>query len=609
MTSERHPALLALDEAAALLELPPTAVEALVGSGYLVPSRVGDAGPEFPLSDLKAFLARNADNGSGAEILHRALHDHHGTPKGGMAPPPTGDAGSGPGPRSRPGGQGDGPAPEPRDLDPQDLLDALDGRAAEMGRRAFQIFANVFPEAETWNLRQQTAFIEQATGRFEAILAVTSEGPDVDASLFEELRTVGVAAARSGSSLPQLLVLLRISRDLVVQTAIELAETGGRPAGLALSLVLTRIMPAMDRLTDALARGYWEATLQRDEEALARYRHVVERASDGVYEVDLQGRIIYANAAFALVVGRRLRGLAGTLLVDVLQPLDPSVTLEPLLTDGPQPAVVALDVTRADGVRRVLSVQPSARWVDGELVGFQGMVRDDTVEADFEADRSEFAALLRNDLRSPLAAIVGLSAMLESHADELVSTEHTASIGRSIRAQVERVSRLADDLSDITQVRSDKLRLYPRPVEIRPIVDAALASIDPTSAGAGAITVDVAEGLVAVADPRRLEQVVANLVDNALTHGSAPVAVRASVSGDEVRVAVEDHGDGVASTEALFAGRSTPTRTQRERARGRGIGLALVRGLVEAMGGRVWYERQQDLTRFVLTVPAPLRGT
>src|SRR5262249_39126857 len=161
----------------------------------------------------------------------------------------------------------------------------------------------------------------------------------------------------------------------------------------------------------------------------------------------------------------------------------------------------------------------------------------------------------------PLAAIVGLSAMLESHADELGSMEHTASIGRSIRAQVERVSRLADDLSDITQVRSDKLRLYPRPVEIRPIVDAALASIDSTATGAGAIAVDVAEGLVGVADPRRLEQVVANLVDNALTHGSAPVAVRASESGDEVRVAVEDHGEGVGSTEALFAGRSTPTRT------------------------------------------------
>jgi signal transduction histidine kinase len=146
-------------------------------------------------------------------------------------------------------------------------------------------------------------------------------------------------------------------------------------------------------------------------------------------------------------------------------------------------------------------------------------------------------------------------------------------------------------------------------VAIGPIVDAALASIDPSSSGAGAIGVRVPEGLVGLADPRRLEQVVANLVDNALTHGAAPVAIRASTSGDEVRVAVEDHGDGVSSTEGLFAGRSTPTRTHRERAQDRGIGFALVRGLVEAMGGPVWYERQPDLTRFVLTVPAPARGT
>src|SRR5579871_2811138 len=136
MSDQRQPNVLALDEAAEMLHLPPVAVEALVGSGYLVPSRVGDAGPEFPLSDLKAFLARNADNGSGAEILHRALHDRQGTPKGGMAPRRSNDPGR-PGLRSLPSG------PEVRDLDPQDLLDALDGRAAEMGRRAFQIFANV----------------------------------------------------------------------------------------------------------------------------------------------------------------------------------------------------------------------------------------------------------------------------------------------------------------------------------------------------------------------------------------------------------------------------------------------------------------------------------
>lgn len=570
-----------------MLDLPTVAVEALVGSGYLVPARIGKAGPELPLSDVKAFLARNADNGAGSDMITAALAATAGSP---IAAEPAADS--------------------QVELDPQELLDALDGRAPEMARRAFQIFATVFPEAEGWTLRQQTSFIEQARGRFEAILSVTAQGADVDAGLFDDLREVGSSAARAGSPLPQLLVILRISRDLVVQTAIELAESGGRHAGLALSLVLTRILPAMDRLTDAVAQGYWEATLQREEEALARYRHVVERASDGVYEADLEGCISYANPAFAVIVGRRLSGLFGAQLSEVIRPIDPSDTVDELLTAAPHPRVVHLAVARADGVRRLISVQPSVRRENDQLVGYQGIVRDETVEEELEADRAEFAALLRNDLRGPLATIVGLGATLESHAEEM-SPSHAAAVGRSIRTQVERVSRLADDLSDISRLQTSRLRLYPRPVEVLPIVEAALGSVARDDLTPGDLTVVVPQRLSALADPRRLEQIIANLVDNALRHGSTPVTVRAAAAGDEVRLTVADRGTGVAPDAAprLFAGRATPTRLQQARSRDRGLGLTLVRGLAEAMGGRVWYERDGAETRFVLAVPAPVRGT
>jgi PAS domain S-box-containing protein len=595
MSQERQPNVLAIDEAAAMLDLPRVAVEALVGSGYLVPARIGESGPELPLSDVKAFLARNADNGSGTDMISAALAAA-GAPRGGPADVPTGVA--------------DTSTDWQVELDPQELLDALDGRAAEMARRAFQIFATVFPEAEGWSLRQQTSFIEQARGRFEAILSVTAQGADVDAALFDDLREVGASAARSGSPLPQLLVILRISRDLVVQTAIELAESGGRHAGLALSLVLTRILPAMDRLTDALAQGYWDATLRREDEALARYRHVVERASDGVYEADLDGRISYANPAFAVIVGRRLSSLFGTKLSEVIRPIDPSDAVEGLLTVDPHPPVVHLAVSRVDGVRRLLSIQPSARREHDQLVGYQGIVRDETVEEELEADRAEFAALLRNDLRGPLATIVGLGATLESHAEEM-SPSHAAAVGRSIRTQVERVSRLADDLSDISRLQTSRLRLYPRPVEVRPIVEAALGSVSRDDLRPEDLTVDVPPGLSVLADPRRLEQIIANLVDNALSHGAPPVTLRAVAAGDEVRLTVADRGSGVAADAAthLFAGRATPTRLQQARSRDRGLGLTLVRGLAEAMGGRVWYERDETETRFVLAVPAPVRGT
>src|SRR5437763_10034140 len=271
-TGSRRPVSLA--KAAEYLDLPAESVESLVETGYLAALGRGPGGPEFALVDLKAFLARNAENGSG-NILDAAWEG----------------------------------------VDRQGLLDALDGRSDEMARRAFEIFSTVFPESRGWSLSEQAKFIDQAKGRFEAILAVTGQGAEVDEALVGDLQDVGAGAAWAGSPLPQLLVILRISRDLVVQTAVELAEERGRHWGLALSLLLTRVLPAMDRLTDALAQGYWAATLGREEENRARYENLVERSSDGVYEVDFDGRLTYANPSLAVIVGRTPDELRGAQLL------------------------------------------------------------------------------------------------------------------------------------------------------------------------------------------------------------------------------------------------------------------------------------------------------
>src|SRR5579884_3329469 len=290
--------LLSLDEAARVLDLPSDAVLALV-AGKFLPASVVDGPPDeaatrateplFRLVDLKAFLARNADFGGG-NLLEL-------------------------------------PADDP---DPQALLDDLDGRSEDMARRAFDIFATAIPEARGWSLSERARFISQAKARFEAILAVTSHGAEVDEALIDDLQEVGAAAAWAQSPLPQLLMVLRISRDLVVQTAVELAEERGGRWGLALSLLLTRVLPAMDRLIDALATGYWSAVVKREEAASARYAHVVEHSSDGVWEVDLDGRISYANAAFALIVGRDIETLDGMLLTELFTPEGSGVSLDAL---------------------------------------------------------------------------------------------------------------------------------------------------------------------------------------------------------------------------------------------------------------------------------------
>ncbi|MEA3076870.1 MAG: hypothetical protein QOF60_1778 [Actinomycetota bacterium] len=547
--STGKPNLLPLHEVAALLRLPASTVEELAAAGYLPAPEDGPGGPAFNLGDVKGFIARNADNGSGNLFLAEA----------GAA-------------------------------DAADLLEALDGKAELMARRAYEIFCTVFPETKDWDARERGRFLEQSKARFEAILAVASQGAEVDEALTGDLQEVGAAAAWAGSPLPQLLVVLRISRDLVVQTAVELAEERGSHWGFALSLLLTRVLPAMDRLTDSLAQGYWNAVVGREAEQKARYEHVVEHSSEGVYEVDLDGAIQYANSSLAVILGLPFDRLEEASLTDVVTPMD-GASLEPLITEPPGGSRrLELVVMRPDGVRRVLEVRTTVRHRDGMTVGFQGVARDVTSARDLEADKNEFLALMTYDLRQPLTTILGLGATLEAHAPDLAS-DRISKMGAAVRLQAERISRLADDLYDISRLEAHSLLLSPRPVDLASAVESALATVE----AAAEVVVTVPAGLQVLADPRRLEQVLANLVENALAYGAPPVEVRVFAAGKDgsVEIAVIDHGTGVPSAlvPSLFNRLRLLARRDRDRSRGTGLGLSLVKGLIEAMGGRVWYEQ------------------
>ena len=563
---------LSVEEVARILGLPADAVTGLAAAGFLAPAGADpDTGrPSFAMPDVKAFQARNAENGTGFLAFS-------GETK----------------------------------ADPQELLAALDGESEDMARRAFDLFAQVFPEALRWDMRQQQRFIMQARSRFEAILAVTGSGAEVDEALVGDLQDVGADAAWSGSSLPQLLVVLRISRDLVVQTAVELAEARGGRWGLALSLLLTRILPAVDRLTDSLAQGYWAAMITKVEDARARYQHVVETSDNGIFEVDIDGHLTYANPALERLIGRSFAEVAGEHLTDVLRCLGPSAGASALL--GPEPTRSQLDVARADGVSRIVDVHIVPRFADGGLVGHQGVVRDVTSATSLERNKNEFLQLITYDLRQPLTAVIGLAASIESHVAEL-PVEQVVRMAGQIRRQSERMSRLADDLHDLSRLETRTLLLSTRPVQLVAAAEAAVLAV--ADGRHGDVVIEAPEDVEVVADARRLEQVLANLIENALVHGAPPVRVAlggVDASG-RIVVTVSDAGPGIPELlqPTLFDGVRTLGRINRDKGRGTGLGLALVRGLTEAMGGRVWYEAVDGTSTFcvalVLSREVPAEG-
>ena len=257
------------------------------------------------------------------------------------------------------------------------LLAALSERAADMAQRGVDVYRAAFPgSTEGWATVDELAFLDQSKERFETIVAITRLGIDGDGGA--DLEVVGAGAAWSEESLPQLLMVLRISRDLAVQTAVELAVERGRYWGGALAVVITRLLAAIDQLTDAVARGYWQTMVAQKDESRARHENVVEHSADGVYELGADGRIEYANPSLAAIVGRRRSDLLGVNLAEVLVPAGDRRDIDEI-AGAEEPRRVVLTIVRDDGDHRELDILAIPRR-EGELVaGQEGIVRDLTV--------------------------------------------------------------------------------------------------------------------------------------------------------------------------------------------------------------------------------------
>jgi two-component system sensor histidine kinase KdpD len=221
-------------------------------------------------------------------------------------------------------------------------------------------------------------------------------------------------------------------------------------------------------------------------------------------------------------------------------------------------------------------------------------------------------AVLRSvshDLRSPLTAIRAMGEALGSPA--LEPTER-AELGEAITAESERLSRLVDQLIDLSRLQAGTAEPRRDWCSLDEVIRAA---VEDTGAAADRVRLVIDRDLPLVrADAAQLQRALANLIENGLRYGSgAPVSVRARASGGRVLIRVVDQGPGIppVEQERIFA---PFYRAPGAAGRGSGLGLAIVRGFVEANGGRIRVESLPGQgSSFVVELPlpegAPLAGT
>jgi len=280
-------------------------------------------------------------------------------------------------------------------------------------------------------------------------------------------------------------------------------------------------------------------------------------------------------------------------IVTAVASVGTAIALPPLV-----PRVLALlDAAKLSETRRVavmesnerLEQRIAERTADLEAA----LAREQDLRARAEAanrSRDEFLGLVSHELRTPLNAILGWSSiLLNPDIPHAVREKGLAGIARSARAQ----AQVVDDLLDTSRVIAGKLRIAHEPVAVIAVIDEALETIQPSAQVKGvAIKYEnQVPGAVVVGDAQRIQQIVWNLLTNAVKFTSRSGTIRVSLveSGPQLKITVEDSGIGIDPGflphvfDRFSQADSSPTRSQS----GLGLGLALVRHLVELHGGCV----------------------
>jgi PAS domain S-box-containing protein len=222
--------------------------------------------------------------------------------------------------------------------------------------------------------------------------------------------------------------------------------------------------------------------------------------------------------------------------------------------------------------------------------------------------KDEFLATVSHELRTPLTAILGWSRMLQSGSlDGKMADNAIETIRRNAKAQ----SQIIDDILDVSRIITGKLPMDLNPLELAPVITAAIEVVRPTAEAKG-IRVETelpAQPMVVAGDPNRLQQVVWNLLSNAIkfTPSGGRVVLSVKERGPQVEIRVTDNGQGISKNFLPFVFdrfRQADSTTTRQHG-GLGLGLAIARHLVEIHGGNIKAESdglEQGAT-FVVTLP------
>lgn len=354
---------------------------------------------------------------------------------------------------------------------------------------------------------------------------------------------------------------------------------------------------------------------------------LIEAAPDAFLMVDALGRILFSNHQAEVLFGYACADLRAMRLEDLLPERlrTRHVTHRQGYVAAPhtRPMGIGLELfgRRNNGEEFPVEISLSP-MVDGESPLTIAIVRDVTQRKQLEAAvraaereaehvKDEFIAIAAHELRNPLAALKGFADMLRvqtarGHGPTLADwqTEAIASIDQAASRLVE----LTDDLLDVTRLQAGRLELHPAPHDLVALVQRVIARQQVTTQQHTITLHTDLSHLTLTFDPLRMEQVLNNLLNNAIKYSPDAHAISVTLNKDSatgtVTLSVRDHGIGIPATQHRLLFQRFGRADNAQGIGGTGLGLYLCREIVERHQGRIWFtsEAEQGAT-FYVTLP------
>jgi PAS domain S-box-containing protein len=353
------------------------------------------------------------------------------------------------------------------------------------------------------------------------------------------------------------------------------------------------------------------AAREQDDPAYIRaHRVIADELPDGLVIADESGRVVLFNRAAARMTSTAAEEAIGKFISDVLPFHDADdrdwwVFVDPYHGLSTRTRHPERSLYLTDGTELLVSVgyvRDSDRAVSRLVISLRGAQQ----RARLERSRAELVSTVAHELRSPLTSVKGFTATLLSKWHRFTDDQKRVML-ETVNADADRVTRLITELLDVSRIESGRMEVRRQLVDVperaRKIIAGRVASGEPEDRFRLEAAPDLPETWL---DADKIDQILGNLVENAVRHGAGIVTVvveRARIGGDQaVAVSVRDQGEGIPPE---MAHRVFRQFWRGKRRGGTGLGLYIVKGLVEALGGDITVGRAPGGgAEFRFTVPA-----